>query len=717
MSDLFSDLPWFIQEYIHDNRWRSFRDIQLETYDLVLNTKSHILISAGTSSGKTEAAMFPIIGSLYEDEPKGFGALYIGPLKALIDDQFERLKPVLRDSEINVTAWHGDVSDHKKKQSLDNPSGILQITPESLQNIVTNKPERLCQLFSQLRFVVIDEVHAFMASDRGLQLLCCLERIEKITGCRPRRLGLSATISDPKPVCEWITANTGVDTKVVTDDACGNREIEIRYNLFPRKTEDDPNSRDLEVEKYYEKLYADIKGKSCIVFANSRDSAEKTAHSLMAMAYFYHHPGEVFIHHGSISKELRTNAENALKSCEMKAAVVATVTLELGIDIGNLDRIVQIGTPFTCSSMVQRMGRSGRRGGKQNMVIYCNEDLAKAFSGSGEMFWDLIKCIALVELIIKDRWIEPCESPKMPYGLLFHQTIQYIKSGIGCKYAELLEEVLSLYPFKNITPDRYHTLLKDMLSNGFLQRMEDGTLLLGPKGESLAFNREFCAVFSVGKEVEIVFNEKSVGSIQHIPHEGDLIQLAGRIWRVKAYSAKESRAEVEESNGNVTTPWSSSIPNVNTRILKKMKEVLFSTDEYPYLDENAAATLEHCRKMAVRVGMDRIFVPTNTGYRLYPWLGDKQFDTLRMILLQLPGVDDVFSRPPYYMDVKTDLGESKLRQMIKDKQDPDVFLPYICRKDIEIGKYDTYILGDLLVDQFKADQVDLDFELEEFTES
>ncbi len=277
MSDLFSDLPWFLQEYIHENRWDSFRNIQLETYDLFVTTGSHILISAGTSSGKTEAAMFPIIASLHNDEPKGFGALYIGPLKALIDDQFERLGPILKDSNIQVTEWHGDVNNQKKKNSLDNPSGILQITPESLQNIVTNKPERLGQLFSQLRFVVIDEVHAFMTSDRGLQLLCCLERIERITGCKPRRLGLSATISDPMPVCEWLSANTGVKTEVVSDTTSGDREIEIRYNIFPEEDEDDPLQRKIAVLNYYQELYNDTKGRSCIVFANSRDSAEKTA--------------------------------------------------------------------------------------------------------------------------------------------------------------------------------------------------------------------------------------------------------------------------------------------------------------------------------------------------------------------------------------------------------------------------------------------------------
>lgn len=718
MSELFSDLPWFLQEYIHDNRWRSFRDIQLETYDLFLNTRSHILISAGTSSGKTEAAMFPIIASLHKDEAKGFGALYIGPLKALIDDQFERLKPILRDSDIRVTEWHGDVSDHRKKQTLDNPSGILQITPESLQNIVTNKPERLPQLFSQLRFVVIDEVHAFMASDRGLQLLCCLERIERITGCRPRRLGLSATISDPAPVCKWISANTGVETEVVTDDACGNREVEIRYNLFPREIEDDPAPRKKAIAEYYRGLYDDIKGRSCIVFANSRDSAEKTAHSLMVMAERDGRPGEVFIHHGSISKELRSDAERALKNSDRKVAVVATITLELGIDIGNLDRIVQIGTPLTCSSMVQRMGRSGRRGGKQNMVIHCNEDYTKTLSGPGEICWDLIKCIAIVELTLNDRWIESCECPKMPFGLLFHQTIQYIKSGVGCRFKELKEEILSLYPFKNIGSEDYSTLLRSMLKNGFLQKMEDGTILLGPRGETLAFNREFCAVFSVGKEVEIVFNGKSIGSIQHNPSVGDLIQLAGRIWSVKEFYPKEGRAEVVESDGTVTTPWSSSIPNVDTRILRKMREVLFSSEDYLYLDENACSALHHFRELAMRSGMNRTFVPTSTGYRIYPWIGDRQFDSLRRVLSQLPGIDRIFCRQPYFIDIMTDVNEDKIRKMIADIQnDPESFVLYVEQKDLQIGKYDMYVPDELLLEQFAADEIDLDFELEEFTGS
>ncbi len=153
MSDLFADLPWFLQEYVHNNRWTSFRNIQLDTYEAFRSTEGHILISAGTSSGKTEAAMFPVIASVYGQCQEGISVLYVGPLKALIDDQFERIEPILRDSGIRITGWHGDISQYRKDKTVKDPSGILQITPESLQNIVTNRRDELTRLYNRRRYV------------------------------------------------------------------------------------------------------------------------------------------------------------------------------------------------------------------------------------------------------------------------------------------------------------------------------------------------------------------------------------------------------------------------------------------------------------------------------------------------------------------------------------------------------------------------------------
>ncbi len=712
MSDLFSDLPWFVQEHIHSNGWTDFRSIQLETYERFVQGDEHILISAGTSSGKTEAAMFPVISSLYREPCEGIGALYIGPLKALIDDQFDRIAPVLKDSGIKVTGWHGDVGQHTRKKVLNDPSGILQITPESLQNIVTNRQEELGRMFGRLRFVVIDEVHAFMNSDRGLQLLCCLERLEELTGCRPRRLGLSATISEKEAACRWISADTGRETVVVSDDSIGDRTIEIRYNLFPTEMEEEGVLRKKAVTKYYRGLYADVAGRSCIVFTNSRDSAEKTAHSLGKMAELCGRPGNVYIHHGSVSHELRQNAENALKNRESRSTVVATVTLELGIDIGNLDRIVQIGPPYTCSSLVQRMGRSGRRGNAQNLILYCNDDLSKYWTAVDGLSMDLVRSIAMAELILKDRWVEPPCEPKLPYSLLYHQTLQYLKPGIGCRFDELCQEVLSMYPFRHIPKSDYKVLLRHMVATGHLERMEDGTLLIGPEGEKVAFNREFCSVFDTGKEFEVRFEGKAIGSIQIVPDVGDLIQLAGRVWEVAATDMKEYRADVVESDGTVNTPWSSGIPGLDTRILRKMKEVLITSDDYPYLDEDARACLRLCRNIGYDQGVGRTFVPRDKGFRIYPWLGSRQFDTLKRALIAVADVSGVHCRQPYYIDVATDLTESQLRSAVNDILETTDGRNLIHdTDDLQLGKYDRYVPERLLRKQFLTDELDLDFEI------
>jgi len=375
MSEYFDRLPWFIKEYIHTRRWSGFREIQNQTFDAFYSTDDHILISAGTSSGKTEAAFFPVLASLYDNPPESVGALYIGPLKALIDDQFQRMGPIIGESELKVTGWHGDISRSSKEKLLSEPRGILQITPESLQNILSYTPEDVGRLFGELRFVIIDEVHAFMESERGLQLLCCLQRLEVLAHCEPRRIGLSATIADRDDAAEWLRADTGRHVSIVYDPEGNKRRISVHYNSFPsHDRENDSIERKKAATKYYLELFKETHGYNCIVFTNSRLDAEMTAKSLRIVAEKKGYPDEVFIHHGSISKELRKIAEEKLKNPSVKSTTVATVTLELGIDVGDLDRIVQIDAPFTCSGLIQRMGRSGRRGNGQDLILMCNED-------------------------------------------------------------------------------------------------------------------------------------------------------------------------------------------------------------------------------------------------------------------------------------------------------------------------------------------------------
>ena len=198
----------FVQDFIYRNRWESLRAIQVAAGDAVFNTDENVLLSASTASGKTKAAFFPILTLFSEAPPRSVGAIYIGPLKALINDQFSRLNDLCAEADIPVWHWHGDVAQSHKNKLLKHPSGILQITPESLEALLLHKHMDIVRLFGDLRFVVIDEVHALMRGDRGGQTLCLIERLSRLAGVNPRRIGLSATIGDPEGTGRFLASGT-----------------------------------------------------------------------------------------------------------------------------------------------------------------------------------------------------------------------------------------------------------------------------------------------------------------------------------------------------------------------------------------------------------------------------------------------------------------------------------------------------------------------------
>ena len=714
MTDHFSSLPWFLREYVHSRRWGSFRAIQEATFDYFRRGDDHILISAGTSSGKTEAAMFPVITSLYNNPSDTVGALYIGPLKALIDDQFDRMDGILRESGIPVTGWHGDVDRNRKARFLDAPSGILQITPESLQNIVSGDPDIIRDLFSGLRFVIIDEVHTFVDSDRGAQLQCCLHRMEVVAGCDPRRIGLSATLSDTALAANWLSSDTGRRTSVIRDPSASDRSVCVRYRGFPVPDEDgDDTERKRAITGFYRNLLEEVRGGKCIVFVNSRYDAEVIGRSLRKVAERTMGNGDwIHVHHGSVSHEFRRRAEEDLKDPSKQVTVVSTVTLELGIDIGELDRIVQVDAPFTCTGMVQRMGRSGRRGGGQRMVVFCREDSSEPWSSVDGVSMDLVKAIAMTELIMNEGWTEPPVDRRYPFGLLYHQTMEFLKESTGARFGTLSSEVLSMKPFSEIDKDAYKKLLRHMVSSGQLVRMEDGTLLIGPKGEKVAFGHDFCSVFKVKKEIDVISPDGRVGSIQGVPDEGELIQLAGRIWQVIEVRSEDATVLVEETDGSAETPWKSGTPDVHPRVMSKMRDVLRSDTEYPYLDPAASNRLALCRTFARNNGMLSTFSEIEGGIRLFPWVGTIQFDTLVRALRMVNGVDRVYGFRPYYIDVRTRLPWNDVLERVNTilSHGPSTL---VSPDDIvRIGKYDQHVPKDLLELMFADERLDTKFRLE-----
>ena len=708
MTDHTDRMPGFVLDHLHRNGWTSFREVQERAFDVLFDTDSHLLISSGTSSGKTEAALIPVVSSLHSHPAEGVGAMYVGPTRALIDDQFSRLERMLRESNIPVNGWHGDVGSGRKDRLLEHPEGILQITPESLEGILDNHPEDVPRMFGSLRFVIIDEVHSFIGSDRGLQLLCELQRVERMCGCSPRRIGLSATVSDTDAAASWLDSGSDRRVEVVSSDDRGSCRIGIKHFRFPQ--EDPEGGRKRAVSEYYSELFRLTDPHACIVFSNSRAGAERTARSLAKVSAARGSRNPVRVHHGSLSGSVRRTAEDDLRG-DLPATVVSTVTLELGMDIGGLDRVVQIGAPYSCSSLVQRMGRSGRRGGRREMVMFCNDDDASWRPGIDGVSLELARGIAETELYLREGWTEPSAPDPLPYGLLFHQTLAALKGAErDLRFRDLCDRVLSLAPFSSIAEDDYRLLLKHMVNQRTLVQTEDLTLLIGPRAEALAFGRDFPAVFEVRRETEIRSGGTTVGTVQGEPNVGAVVALAGRVWMVTRRG--DGWADAVETDGEADSRWRSDPPAIHTRIMRKVRDVLSGDDDYPYLDSAARRELASSRDAFAASGAGDVFVETDWGYDIYPWLGTVQFDTLWRMLDRIPGVRVGCGFSPVVLEVDTRLSEDEIRRGLDRIREEGDRMSLIGRDDnLRIGKFDRFVPGSLLAESFCARRIDWDFEL------
>ena len=322
--DVFSRYAPFIQDFIYQNDWQSLRAVQVAAGEAIFGTDENVLITASTASGKTEAAFFPILTLFTEDMPSSVGAIYIGPLKALINDQFSRLNDLCKEADIPVWHWHGDVAQSHKNKLLKKPSGILQITPESLEALLLHKHAYISKLFGDLRFIVIDEVHSLMRGDRGGQTLCLIERLSKMAGVNPRRIGLSATIGDPENTGRFLAQGTGRGTIIPKIENKGTKwrlsmehfykghlspagedEIGEALPVLDMKTDEAPKNADPGMAYIFEHT----RGKKCLVFVNSREECEAVTTTLRQYCEENHEADRFLIHHGNLSASYRETAE------------------------------------------------------------------------------------------------------------------------------------------------------------------------------------------------------------------------------------------------------------------------------------------------------------------------------------------------------------------------------------------------------------------------
>ncbi|BCG59238.1 DEAD/DEAH box helicase [Paenibacillus sp. URB8-2] len=718
MSDNpFYRLAPFIKEFIYRNRWETLREAQVDACRVLLESPDHLLIASGTASGKTEAAFFPALTELYENPSSSVGILYIAPLKALINDQFARLNDLLVEGGIPVWHWHGDVPQAEKTKLMKNPSGVLQITPESLEGLLMNRPNAIPALFGDLRFVIIDEVHAFMGADRGIQVLSLLTRISRMAGCSPRRIGLSATLSDYDTATRWLAAGTREQVRISAPQGGRKLRLSVEHFSFP-DARDEKQSEQLELARkaYYDYIYDHTRLKKALVFTNSRTDAETAILEMRRIAARRQEPDVFHVHHGSISAMLREEAEAALREGPGAAVAAATLTLELGIDLGELERVMQLGAPYSCSSFVQRLGRSGRRGdAAAEMMFVTPEEEDEEAQLPARMPWTLLRAIAVIELYVREKWVEPLTVRKLPMGLLYHQTMSILKSMGEAEPEELREAVLSLPSFRDFSEEDYDAFMAYQLGMGQIEQMDEGSLLIGLAGEKIVNNFRFLAVFKDDEEHVVYNGTEEIGSITTVPPPGYCFTLAGKLWKVEEVDNRHKAVYVKSSRGKVDTLWLGAGGDVHTRIMTKIRDILGDTTLYPYLAPRAAARLERARRLARESGLLLRSVLPAGGDSLFilPWAGSRTFRTLERLLkhkLTRPlALRSVVPMEPYYMVVAgkadADWLEASILEAGSAGVDPLELLapgeaPYL-------GKYDEWIPQDLLRKAFAVDGLDV----------
>lgn len=724
---IFERFPDFIREFIYACGWEELREVQLAAAETIFYSDRNLLLTSSTASGKTEAAFFPVLTELWEHPSDSVGVLYLAPLKSLINDQFYRMEELLEQSGIPVTHWHGDVAQSHKKRLLDRPSGILQMTPESLESMLINRSNDIVRIFKDLRYIIIDEIHTLTGSDRGNQILCQLSRIGHAIGHHPRRIGLSATVGDPERAAEWLGAGSGRVTDVPNLSA-GKIRWRLGMEHFyiqdavpqqatrPRERGEAPTPATA-YDAGYSFMYDCVRDKKSLVFSNSREETEYLCATLRQIARLRGESDVFLIHHGNLSASIREEAELKMKDEEQMAVTCATVTMELGIDIGRLERVLQNQSPNSVTGFLQRLGRSGRRGQPPEMIMVFREEDALPNTPLPQLIpWELLKAIAIVQLYIEERFIEPPSVKKLPYSLLFHQTLSVLAASGELSLPRLAERVLTLPPFAAVPKEDYKALVLSMLNDEFLEMTDEKTLIVGLAGERLLRSFKFYAVFKDSEDYTVRAGSDEIGTITTPPPVGDRFALAGRVWEVEELDIQRKLIYVKSVEGKMEVSWPGDVGEVHTRIVERMKQVLTEDTVYPYLKPNAQKRLEVARQVARNTGMTEHSLLHLGGYTwcLFPWLGTKAFRAMRRLLVREAGrfgISGVEYEGCYFITFKMEKGNdydliSTLSERIRcEGLDGEAL---VGSTDIPIfEKYDDYVPHDLLRRAYATDRMDV----------
>lgn len=586
-----------LKELVINKGWKNFSDIQISAFEDIYNGEDCI-IEAPTSGGKTEAVLFPTLSRIANDKLEGIKILYLAPLKALLNNIEIRAKEYSDVCGLHSFKWHGDVSQTKKIEEFSNPSQLLLTTPESLEAILLRKANWQ-DAFKNLKCIIIDEAHNFASGDRGSHILSLLERLEYSLQKPPQRIAVTATIGNPDDMLLWLAGKKRKSGKRIHIISKKQKEKDYKVYFFDEMNDVDDEFENLAINRLYDSLYKTLPNKKSLVFINSRSGSEDLASKIneMNLSTRSRNPLKVRTHHSSVSKYYREYAEFQIQVKDESGlnAIINTSTLELGIDIGELDQVIQFKALTNSSVFLQRVGRTGRR-----------ENRPQVFRGFDTNREGLLLMCAVINLGLNGI-CEKIYFPKKSFHILVHQLICLSLQMNGVN-PDLAWSILSnAHCFSEISKKEFIQLIDFMVNEKYL-RYVDTELVVGEIGEKSLLGANWKRLFAVFDEAplyDVIDGKTHVGTLDSVFVESKIAPfifvLGGIEWNAKEVKFKNRQVVAEKTHAGKTPRWKTkSGSEVPYETAQEAARILFKNSMPYYLDEEGREAIkalknEYCK--------------------------------------------------------------------------------------------------------------------------
>lgn len=680
-----------IREYIYDEGWESLRKIQEASIQHVHKTENNIILAAPTASGKTEAAFLPAINSI-ENWEQGLKIIYISPLIALINDQFERIYKLCEYMDIPVTSWHGEASRAEKNKLLKNPRGILLITPESIEAMLSLRSAEAKHLFEETEWVIVDEIHSFLENNRGIQLKSLVERIKLYMKKDPRYVSLSATLNKN-------------DYNLVKNFFASDRQTDVLLDKTknPLRSTTSFYSGNIKGQSTaaLKEIFTYSKEESMLIFPNSRSEVERLAVSLKRLGNKEKSDVKYFAHHSSISKNMRLTAEQFAKNSQNQLfSICCTSTLELGIDIGSVDSIVQYNAPHSVASLGQRLGRSGRKERKNILHFIATEE------------WSLLQGLAALSLY-EEGYIDRVDPIKKSFDVLAHQVISILLEYSGMPLRELKKLNEKLDSWSDIESKEYLELIQYLINEDYIEILENDAIT-GVQTEELLRGRDFFAHFETENNFSVYTNQNKIGELPLSPQikVGTNIFLSAQVWKIADIQLKNQKIYVNKATDGNPPRFFGSGANITNEIRERMKKIINSEDYWQYYDEDIKKVLLKLAEENSSQG-DNFWITKKEDVGIATFKGTKINETLTLLLNMLDNSIGKYKLDDretfiYGLNIEEDL----MRVIKKDFSEKEIF-NYLFKNEelidvyLSANKYSFLLPKNLKIQYIISNKLDL----------